>query len=218
VNRAPVKFRDPTGHYGEPFWEKAWNWLVGQYNKVSYGVREWWAYHNPCGMSVDPMCRAFSVSPPSGSDVARQAFGAQNWAGGVDWKQLNEIAEITDQAQRLARLSDVFTYQAGAVEPGSYDFATSTRQEQLDMFVETYFSNFDFGNIEVVYGGDLGAGRYGLFEEGTIIIGEAAFAEGFGQVGITVFHEWLEQHRGELTHEQIYHLEELWQQWYDSQQ
>lgn len=61
-------------------------------------------------------------------------------------------------------------------------------------------------------------GGMGFLKDGTIIVGEEAFAEGLDQVGAAVFHEWLKQYRGDLTHEQIWQLEELWREWYDSQQ
>ncbi|NOH04300.1 MAG: hypothetical protein HND47_21170 [Chloroflexi bacterium] len=107
----------------------------------------------------------------------------------------------------------------------TYEFATMSRQDQLDMFVDQYFE--DIG-VNVVYK-DLGVGRNGLFieagstylgeyyDQDTLLIGEASFKAGWEEVGITILHEILEQYRdshfGGNDYE-IRELENLWREWY----
>ncbi len=86
--------------------------------------------------------------------------------------------------------------------------------------------------MDVVYGGNLGEGRHGMFcpagqnclgtayERNTVVVGEAAFKGGGEQLGSTIFHEQLHpaEMKGELTHEDIHQMEALWRQWYNQSQ
>ena len=195
-------------------------------------VQEWWVHNNPCGFSIDPNCgfNFLDYSPPSTSDVVDQAlseYAANNW-GGVTPEQVRQAAQITDGIARIAALNNIF----GGPPPTdpierSYEFAISNRQEQLEQFTEYYFGDVGF---DVVYNENLsGAGRYGRFigpgetfngvvyEQGALIVYEWTIQEGWDQVGASIFHEWLEQYRGTLSHEEIHNYDKMWEEWRNQQ-
>jgi RHS repeat-associated protein len=64
VRNSPPRYRDPTGHQSECAWWDLACWAKHVVNQIRDAVNEWWAYHNPCGMSVNPMCQMFSFSVP----------------------------------------------------------------------------------------------------------------------------------------------------------
>jgi RHS repeat-associated protein len=127
VENNPVNSRDPTGHCGEPFLERVWNWVVEQYNRANYLVREWWAYHNPCSMSVDPMCRLLPVSPPRPSVPPQPLL--------LDSAQVERMREIGRWIDRAESMS-------GAAR--AYQRFISGRSDDLVFEVEgVCFDNFD---------------------------------------------------------------------------
>lgn len=99
----PQRYVDPTGHNGQPWWEKGWIWLVGTTNRIRDTAREWWFYHNPCGMSVDPMCRAFSLSPP-------QPSAPQNvmLIGGEELERLRELGRWVEKAESMSDAAQAY--------------------------------------------------------------------------------------------------------------
>ncbi len=176
-------------------------------------------------MSVDANCGRHDYTLPTLSETRKQiqrGLVANSW-GGIDPETIRRVSQVTDAAERLVALNNLVGPRPSKPAEESYNFAISSRQEQLDQFAAQYFEDTGF---DVVYR-DLGKGRYGsfkragqeylgeIFERDTLVIGESAFEEGWETVGVTIFHEWLEQYRDvEFTHEEIIQLENLWREWY----
>lgn len=193
-------------------------------NGINRAIAEWQYYHGPCGLSIADNC---SINPAtSPSEVTEQAMArivASSW-GGITPAQVQQVNAITDITARLLALNSLFGARPETGIEETYEFATSSRQAQLEQFAGSYFG--DVG-VDIVYTDSFGAGHDGRFilpggefqgtvyENGAIVISEYAIQQGWDHVGITIFHEWLERYRGELTHEQIFELERLWEEWYN---
>ena len=128
----PLRYVDPTGHQEEPWWEKTRKWFVRTVNQIRDSVREWWFYHNPCSMSVDPMCNpfnAFSVSPPQPSPPQQVLL-----IGGEELERLRQVGRWVDKAESMSAAARA--YQR-FISGGSDDRVFEVEGVTFDGFDET---------------------------------------------------------------------------------
>ncbi len=208
-----------------------WTWLqqtIGMLINLPGQAR-----NNACAQTLNPACGK-NTGIPSVSDLPNATGGyvhQQRLGPPPDPKVLRAIQGIADAAERLQALNKLFGSRPAQPPENTLSYATSSREDQLNQFVGTYFPNAQ-EEMDVVYGGNLGEGRMGFFcpagqnclgtvyERNTVVVTESAFKGGGEQLGSTIFHEQLHpaEMKGELTHEEIYQVEALWRQWYTQSQ
>jgi RHS repeat-associated protein len=103
VNNNPLRFRDPTGHQGECSWWDVACWAKHTANKISNVVREWWLYHNPCGMSVDPMCQMFSFSAPEVEGLQQPIS-----VSGGEAERLRQMGRWLEKAESMSEAAQAY--------------------------------------------------------------------------------------------------------------
>jgi RHS repeat-associated protein len=234
---APISIHDFAQEDTEPNADQTnWQELVTSCEDAIQEAIDWiewqWILHDPCGLSADPNCGLVRGGIPSPHDITEnlvQQYYASSW-GGLDYEQLRQILGIMDAVERLATINDLVGPRPEPIEHNYHEFATLSRQRQLEIYAEYYFG--DLG-VDLVYTDTFGIGHYGrsvdpgdefprnsgiIYERGAIVVSENAFQEGWDQVGVTIYHEMLEQDRGsftDLTHDEIYDLEQLYRDWFN---
>ncbi len=98
----PIRYTDPSGHQGEPWWQTIIN-----------SIREWWIMHNPCSGMLGGCY--IPTPPPSTVDVAEEVLKTAQSAAGFDNSSLpNEPLIAPADLQNVQQFVNAFQ----AVEEG----------------------------------------------------------------------------------------------------
>ncbi len=220
ANNSPLNYVDPSGHDGEcpPF-------LAKFCELVKSALSRWEeAKANQCSMMLTG-CPSYPTSPMDAVKKTAQMYAANNW-GAITPEQIRRIGQITDTIQRVAALNKLFGSPLTERVEDTFEFATSSRQEQLNQFTEQYFGDVGYDVVyreasAVTHTGSFiepgGTDMYGNeYPNGAIIITEDAIRQGWDEVGVTILHELLEQYGYDnMSHEEMHDLDDMWREWYN---